>query len=167
MSEEKHEEMVEAKDRTPLVWAGIAVLFVVMIGALYWSGRPDPLVSTVRASHILIQFSPQDPADRERALRLINDLRDQILGGASFSRLARDYSDDPFSAARGGDLGYGRKGLYEERFERYIWKAPVGELSEVVETSHGFHLIRVDDRFVSEADRYEQELEERVRGGGS
>lgn len=165
MSHETHEEFKEAKDRTPLVWAGIVVLVALMLGALYLSGRPDPNMSTARASHILISFNPGDPADRERALRLINDLRDQIEGGASFARLARDYSDDPFSASRGGDLGYQRKGIYEERFEAYVWSAPVGVLSEVVETPHGFHLIRVEDRFIAEADRYEKELEERVRSG--
>jgi len=163
MTDELQEDFQEARDRTPYVWAGIVVLLLIMTGALYMSGRPDPSVSTVRASHILISFNPQDPADRERALRLINDLRDQIEGGTSFARLARDYSDDAFSGARGGDLGYARKGLFEERFENYVWSAPLGELSQVVETIHGFHLIRVDDRFLSEADRYEQELEDRVR----
>lgn len=165
MSDEVQEDFREPKDRTPLVWAGVVVLVAMMLGALYMSGRPDPNVSTARASHILISFNPGDPADRDRALRLVNDLRDRIEDGASFATLAEEYSDDPFSASRGGDLGYQPKGLYEERFEAYVWSAPVGELSEVVETAHGFHLIRVDDRFIAEADQYEQELEERVRSG--
>jgi parvulin-like peptidyl-prolyl isomerase len=160
----------EPKDRTPLIWAGILALVGLMVFALWFAGRPSPTESQVRARHILVKFNPSDPADRSRAMELVTDLRQRIVGGADFALLARDYSEDPGSASRGGDLGYAPKGIYAENFDKFCWTAPVGQLSEIVVTQHGFHLIEVTDRFISEADLYEQELEERARevleGGG-
>lgn len=153
----------EPRDRTRYIWIGVAVLFCIMVGALWYIGRPDPKVSTVRARHILIQFVKNDATDRARALELISSLRERIVRGASFSSVAREYSNDPGSAARGGDLGYYPKGTFEPEFEEYVWNAPIGELSEVIETTHGFHLIRVEHRHLSKADEYEQELEQRAR----
>jgi parvulin-like peptidyl-prolyl isomerase len=157
------EEQEEPRDRTRYIWIGVTILFVLMVGVLWYIGRPDPKVSTVRARHILIQFDQNDATDRARALELTSTLRERIERGASFSRVAREYSNDPSSAARGGDLGYWPKGTFVPEFEEYVWSAAVGELSEVIETSHGFHLIRVEHRHLSPADAYEQELEKRAR----
>lgn len=153
----------EPKDRTRQVWLGISGLFVLMIIGLWWTGRPDTTSSTVRAQHLLIKFDKADPVDRQRALEQISELRERIQNGESFAKLAQDYSNDPFSAARGGDLGYSDRGAYEDTFERYVWSAPVGELSEIVTTSYGFHLIQVMDRYISEAEQYENYLDDRAR----
>lgn len=157
------DESVEVKDRTKYVWLGVAALIVLMLGALYWMGRPDQSRSQVRAKHILIPFSHNDPADRARALEQILDLRERIVAGESFERLAQEYSADPFSGARGGDLGYEQRGAFAEAFENYVWSAPIGELSEVITTSHGFHLVRVEDRHISPAEIYDLELDRRAR----
>lgn len=153
----------EPKDRTKLVWIGIVALVGLMVVALWAAGRPDPKASQVRARHILVTFNPADAADRARALDLITDLRQRLANGANFALVARDYSEDPGSASRGGDLGYAPRGVYAENFDKYCWTAPVGQLSDVVVTQHGFHLIEVTDRFISPADKFEQELEERAR----
>jgi parvulin-like peptidyl-prolyl isomerase len=153
----------EPKDRTRAVWAGIVVVVAVLCAALWHSGRPDPKVSVVHARHILITFDQSDPTGRAQALETANELRQRILDGESFEETAREYSNDPDSAKRGGDLGVIKKGEFADNFEEYVWKAPLNELSDIVVTPHGFHLIKVVYRHVSKSDRYEQELAEKAR----
>ena len=112
----------------------------------------------MRAKHILIQFNPRDATDRASALELISELRQRIVDGGSFAKLAREFSADTYSRARGGDLNYMPKGSFEEAFEKYVWQAPIGEISNIVTTAHGFHLIVVLDRHLSETDAYQQRI---------
>jgi peptidyl-prolyl cis-trans isomerase SurA len=73
-------------------------------------------------------------------------LRDRVLEGESFSTLAILYSEDPGSAKKGGELGfYGRGELYKE-FEAIAFKLEEGEVSEIVETQAGFHIIELIER---------------------
>lgn len=153
----------EPRDRTKLVWGGILALFVCMAGFMWWQGRPDPAISMVRAKHILIQYDANDPGDRQRALDLISSLRERIEAGERFERLARDYSDDPGSRQRGGDLQRQRRGIFDPNFEEYVWTAEVGELSDIVQSAFGFHLIVVTERHISDEDRYDFELDQRAR----
>ncbi len=152
------------KDPVRLLWWGIAIGFVVMIALLFFMVKPPrPHGSQVHTRHILIRYDRQDPADRTRALELITDLRNRILEGEDFAKLAREYSDDTVSARRGGDLGFYPRNSFVKGYEEYAWEAPVGELSEVISTEHGFHLIIVEERFISETDQYEAALEQRAR----
>ena len=102
---------------------------------------------SVRARHILLQFpegASQAQADSVRALA--ESLRSRILGGEDFADLARQYSQDSPTAANGGDLGsFGRNEMVPP-FEAAAFALEVGGLSEVVETTFGLHLIRVDER---------------------
>jgi parvulin-like peptidyl-prolyl isomerase len=160
----KFEEVIEEpKDRTKLVWIGITCMFVLMVAALWLSGRQTSNMTMVGASHILIRYDASDPSDRQRALKLITELRDRILAGEKFARLAKEHSDDPGSAAHGGYLGMSPRDTYVDEFEEYVWSAPMNQLSEVISTSHGFHLIVVKERTLSEADKYELELDQRVK----
>jgi parvulin-like peptidyl-prolyl isomerase len=144
-------------------WPVLIVMLIVMI-LLLWAGqRPHPRASSVRARHILITFNANDAVDRSRALQRATEIRDRLLKGEPFDKLAKQYSDDSFSARRGGDLGWAERGTYEKEFDTYCWQAPVGEISDIIQTKHGFHIIQVTDRYISEAERYEQELEERAR----
>jgi parvulin-like peptidyl-prolyl isomerase len=152
----------DPKDYTKWIWLGVIALAAVLVAVLWVSGRQAYAgQSVVRAKHILVKFDAKDPLDRAEALKRVTDVRNRLLAGESFSKLARDYSDDSFSSARGGDLGYARKGVYADEFEAYIWTAPVGQLSEIVTTGHGFHLIVVEDRHLSKGDAYERELQEK------
>ena len=155
----------EAKDRTLWWWGAVGVLVVVLLGALFIWGRSDPNVSRVRLRHILISYDRNDPADRARARELAEDLRKRIAEGESFAKLAREYSNDPFSADRGGDLNYMKKGSLESAVEEYAWTAPVGEVSDVLQTQYGYHIVRVEDRHLSEADRYDLEMKRRAMEG--
>lgn len=157
-------EEVEDKDRTKLVWLGLIALVALMLLALWMFSSINPPASVVRARHVLIEIPPGDPSGKTRAYELAQELRQRIAEGeASFADIAQEYSQDPYSAGRGGDLGYSERGDYVEEFEEYVWTAPIGELSEVIETSLGYHIIRVDDRIISEVERARKEEEERLK----
>ena len=107
----------------------------------------------VRARHILIGVSP-DAAESEKAeaRERARGLRLEAENGADFGALAREHSDDPGSAAGGGDLGLVVEGRTVPAFEAALFALEPGELSGVVETPFGFHVIqmieRQDDRLV-------------------
>ena len=74
----------------------------------------------------------------------------QIKEGADFAEMAIDNSEDA-TGINGGDLGYFKKGDMEPAFEKVAFSLPIGELSDVVETSYGYHIIKVADHKAAEA----------------
>ncbi len=102
-------------------------------------------MSSVRASHILLMYkgSSRSTATRSKAEaeQQINELKAQIDGGADFAALARSHSDCP-SSAKGGDLGQFGKGQMVPEFENAAFSMEVGQVSGVVETAFGYHLIQ-------------------------
>jgi peptidyl-prolyl cis-trans isomerase D len=101
----------------------------------------------VRASHILLNTEGKD----EAAVRAkAEDLLKQLKGGADFAALARANSNDPASASKGGDLDYFGKGRMVPEFEAVAFTQPVGQLSELVRTQYGFHIIKVTDKKAAE-----------------
>lgn len=153
----------EPKDRTKLVWGAILAAVAVMVALMWFGHRPAPGVSSVRARHILISYDAADPADRSRALDQISKIRERIMNGERFDRLAAAYSEDGMSARRGGDLGWAPRGTYAPAFEEYCWNGEIGKLSDIISTSFGFHLILVEDRHITDAEAYEAELDRRAR----
>ena len=98
------------------------------------------------ASHILIEVPENASADVDkRALAKAQDIRKQLLAGANFAALAKKYSNDPGSAAKGGDLGYARKGSkdYVKEFQAVVFSQKLNEISQPVKTQFGYHLIKV------------------------
>ena len=98
-----------------------------------------------RASHILIKL-PQgaEAQDEKRAMAKVQGLRAQLLAGADFAMLARKNSEDPGSAAQGGDLGFVGRGALAKEFEQSLFALKKnGELSAPVRTSYGLHLIKL------------------------
>jgi parvulin-like peptidyl-prolyl isomerase len=164
-NEPDFDSAAEAKDRTLWWWAAVGILVVVFLGALWIWGRADPNLSRVRLRHILISFDVNDPADRARARELAQELRQRILAGERFSKLAKEYSNDAQSANRGGDLNYLQKGTLENSIEEFAWSAPVGEVSEILQTQYGFHIVRIEDRQLSQADKYDLEMKKRAMEG--
>jgi parvulin-like peptidyl-prolyl isomerase len=103
---------------------------------------------TVHASHILLRVKPDTPAaERTAAEARIQAIRREIaVGKLDFAEAARQFSQCS-SASRGGDLGYlQRRGAAEESFARMVFALKPGEISAVVETASGLHLIKVTDR---------------------
>lgn len=94
-----------------------------------------------RASHILIDKKDDNSIKEAQALLA------KIKGGAKFEDLAKEFSKDPGSAARGGDLGFFGEGRMVKPFEDAV-KAlgKPGDISDVVESQFGFHIIRLEER---------------------
>ncbi|WP_028979814.1 peptidylprolyl isomerase [Sporocytophaga myxococcoides] len=101
----------------------------------------------VRASHILINVNPDaDPKDTLAAFNKINEIRQKALGGESFEKLAKQYSQDPSAKTNGGDLGYFTALQMVYPFEDAAYKTPVGQISQPVKTRFGYHIIQVKDK---------------------
>jgi peptidyl-prolyl cis-trans isomerase C len=113
----------------------------------------------VRARHILLRF-PQDatPAQADSVRALADSLRNRLLGGEDFATLAREYSEDAGSAPNGGDLGSFGKGEMVPPLEEAAFSLDVGEISPVVETTFGLHIIRVDERIVPPLEGSEEQF---------
>jgi len=106
----------------------------------------------VKVSHIWIKMPlPADDGkmDDKKAVEAqhrADDLLKQLKGGANFDDLAKKYSEDPGSANVGGSLGWLGKGQASPEFEKVAFSLPKGQISDVVKSSDGFHIIRVDDK---------------------
>lgn len=106
----------------------------------------------VQVSHILIKTPPAGPDGKvddkavAEAQRRAEDLLKQIKGGAKFEDLAAKYSEDTGSAKQGGSIGWIGKGQTVPEFEKVAFSLPKGKISDLVKSSFGFHIIRVDDK---------------------
>jgi len=101
----------------------------------------------IRVSQILIRIPEKaSPAARDAAQQQAAALFAQLKAGADFAQLARQHSQDPGSASLGGDLGYIAKGDMDPAFEQRAFALAPNQLSDVVTTPYGFHIIRVTDR---------------------
>jgi len=99
----------------------------------------------VRASHILIRVNNFDnESEVKKAKSLLEEVLRKYKAGTSFEELAKKYSEDP-SSANGGDLGYFQRGEMIEEFEKAAFDLNTGEVSDIVKTPFGFHLIKVTD----------------------
>jgi hypothetical protein len=98
----------------------------------------------VRAQHILLKAPEGEDTDSVQALA--GALVKRARGGESFDRLARDYSADPSSKDRGGDLGYFAEGMMVESFEKASFGAQPGTIVGPVRTTFGYHVIKVNER---------------------
>jgi len=117
--------------------------------AAYWRAHPLEFTEPGRARirHILVSFRPADGSGaRETARQKAVAARKRITDGEDFAVVAREVSDDPGSAPKGGDLGELTRGSVVKEIGDVAFTIPVGELSEVVESRFGFHVLKVDAR---------------------
>src|SRR5271165_6396515 len=106
----------------------------------------------VKVSHIWIKM-PLPGADGKtddkavaEAQHRAEDLLKQLKGGAKFEDVAKKYSEDPGSSNVGGSLGWIGKGQMAAEFEKAAFSLPKGQISDVVKSLDGFHIVRVDDK---------------------
>lgn len=95
----------------------------------------------------IVFFPTPSEEEKVRAKARATELRRQVIeDGANFSELASKNSDDPGSARLGGDLGWQKRGQFVPEFEATAYTLEAGEISEVVETEFGFHVIQLIER---------------------
>jgi peptidyl-prolyl cis-trans isomerase C len=100
----------------------------------------------VKASHILIKVDAgAAEAQKTEARKKIETVQQKVKDGGDFAELARQYSEGP-SKTRGGDLGYFRRGQMVKPFEEAAFAMKTNEVSGIVETRFGYHIIKVYDK---------------------
>ena len=123
-----------------------------LMASYYEKNKDQYAQPTVR--HILVRFKGSPVALRkgqaelsiEQARARADALRARLAGGADFAALAKAESDDTGSAANGGLVGIINRGGTAAAFEEAAFSLPVGEISKVVRTEYGFHILRVEQR---------------------
>lgn len=111
----------------------------------------------VRARHILFSTRPilrdgNPPPDRETVRRKAQEVLRRARAGEDFAALAREFSDDPGSKEKGGDLDFFGRGRMVREFEDAAFALQPGQISDLVETSYGFHIIKVEARRIAPLD---------------
>lgn len=106
--------------------------------------RYTGLEKQVRARHILIKSDGSDEAKHAEAKAKAEALLAKAKDGADFAKLATENSEDTGSAVKGGDLGFNKRGRMVAPFDEAQFALKAGELSEVVATQFGFHVIKVE-----------------------
>jgi len=95
----------------------------------------------------LVYNPPVNPEEKAKAKTLLEDLRRRIVeGGESFADLAKKHSADPGSGTKGGDLGWQKRGTFVAEFEAAVYKLDPNQISPIIETEFGFHLIQLLER---------------------
>jgi peptidyl-prolyl cis-trans isomerase C len=128
----------------------------------FYTENPDRfrVPETVRARHILVKVpaSAKDE-DRQAARQRVESILAQARKGEDFAKLARLYSEDA-TAAKGGELGYFPRGQMVKSFEQAAFALQPGEISGVVESPYGLHIIKLEDRrpthLIPEAEVHDQ-----------
>jgi peptidyl-prolyl cis-trans isomerase C len=124
----------------------------------YYDKNPDLFKSPeqVKARHILIQV-PKEAADEDK--KKLKEKADEVLkkvkAGEDFTKLAAEFSDDAGTKSKGGELGFISKGSMVPAFEQAAFSLKPGEVSELVETEFGFHVIKVDEKKEAVAEPFE------------
>lgn len=112
----------------------------------YYDQHPE-LFEQVHASHILLRVDPSStPEGKDRVRQRADSLLSAVRKGADFAETARKVSEDPYSAPKGGDLGFFGHGQMVPPFEEAAYKLSLGQVSDLVETQFGFHIIRVEEK---------------------
>lgn len=94
----------------------------------------------------IVRLAKVSNEQKELTKRQLIDLRNRILAGEDFARLAREYSDDPSVTVNGGDMGFVGRGVMVPEYEAMCFKLKPGEISMPVETAYGFHIIQLIER---------------------
>ncbi|MCD6187034.1 MAG: SurA N-terminal domain-containing protein [Desulfuromusa sp.] len=100
----------------------------------------------IKAAHILLRMQKDADAETVQSRReLANTLLKQLQDGADFAQWAKTYSDDKSNAAQGGDLGTFSRGTMVREFEDVVFTLRPGQLSPVIQTPFGFHIVKVEE----------------------
>jgi peptidyl-prolyl cis-trans isomerase SurA len=101
-----------------------------------------PLINSQLSFQQIVIYPEVGAQEKELARIQLNDIRDQILAGTPFSTAARLHSEDPGSASLGGEIS-ASKGMMVKPFEATVFSLKEGEVSQIVETDYGYHVIKL------------------------
>jgi len=115
----------------------------------YQNHKNNYLYPEVRVSQILIQVNTEaeepTPKDWEQAKEKVETVLQSLRKGTPFEELASRYSDDTTSASSGGDIGFFKKGEMIPMLEAVVFRMQEGDVSEAIQSSQGFHLLKVTE----------------------
>ncbi|MEB0006891.1 SurA N-terminal domain-containing protein [Pseudomonas sp. MH9.2] len=94
-----------------------------------------------RAAHILIEVN--DKLNEAQAKAKVEEIQQRLTKGEDFAALAKEFSQDPGSSSKGGDLGYAGKGVYDPAFEKALYDLKKDQVSGPVRSDYGWHLIKL------------------------
>ncbi len=121
----------------------------------------------VRARHILIKVAQDAPeAEVAEARKKIEEIKKQLDAGGDFAELAKKYSQDEGSAQLGGDLGFFERGRMVKEFEEAAFALKPGEMSDIIRSPFGFHIIKLEEREEGENKKFE-DVKEQVKNDWS
>ena len=110
----------------------------------------------VKARHILIMTEGKSDAEKKQALAKAEDLLKQLKAGADFSQLAQKNSEDTSNAPKGGDLGWFPHGQMVAEFDKAAFALKPGQLSGIVTTKFGYHIIKLDEKETARVKPFEE-----------
>ncbi len=99
----------------------------------------------VQAQHILVTPQNESPQAKFDAIAKVNQIRGRVMAGGDFGDEAAAHSDCPSGKSAAGSLGWFSRGMMVPEFDKVVFALKVGELSEVIETQFGFHIIHKND----------------------
>ncbi|AWV31196.1 peptidylprolyl isomerase [Paenibacillus sp. FSL H7-0716] len=125
--------------------------------------KGDFTVATLR--HVLIGLTDADNKERtsEEALKIAKEVKAKLDGGADFAAIAKEYSDDTGSKEAGGEYKDKAVGTYVEEFKKAAQTLPLNTVSDPVETSYGYHIIKVESRTDKTFDQLTDEQKEGIK----
>ena len=115
----------------------------------FYDNNPELFAApeSVRARHILVRSGAEATAEQKSAAKKkAEELLSQLKAGADFAALAAASSEDPGSAAKGGDLGFFPRGSMAPPFESAAFALAPGEISDLVETQFGYHILKLEEK---------------------
>jgi len=122
-----------------------------------------PKTATVR--HILLLTQDMDEEGKKAVLGKMKKIKERAESGEDFAELAKEFSEDPGSKDKGGLYEDIEPGVMVKPFEEAAFNVPVGEISDIVETKYGYHIVKVEGRQKEERplDQVREELRQNIR----
>lgn len=114
----------------------------------FYNENPDKFrqPKKVKVSHILVRLEPDAKPEAEKKVKdKIEAVQRKLKEGGDFAKVARENSEDPGSASKGGDIGYIVRGETIPNFEQIAFSTKKGETSDIIRTQFGYHILRVTD----------------------
>ncbi|MDH6374704.1 foldase protein PrsA [Paenibacillus sp. PastF-3] len=125
--------------------------------------KGDFTVATLR--HVLIGLTDANNKERtsEEALKIAKEVKAKLDGGADFAAIAKEYTDDTSSKETGGEYKDKAVGTYVDEFKKAAQTLPLNTISDPVETSYGYHIIKVESRTDKTFDQLTDEQKEGIK----